>query len=185
MLKHIIIAGAPRAGKTTLSRKLQDYYDRYTHYKLDSIKRAVFDIFCPGSKDWHLASKVVSRIIQKVVDDNEQESSKKELFIFDTPHLYPEDLKDFDKEKFLIVFLGYTETTVQAKTDEIIKYDDKSCWTQKLPREKLEELVQGNIEFSKEIRTQCRRHGIKFFDMSNNLPRNVERIYSQILYTNK
>ena len=184
MNKHIIIAGSPRAGKTTLSRKIIERFPRYTHYKMDSIKRAVFDIFYPGNSDWHVASKIVSRIIKKIVDDNKQESTQNELFIFDTPHLYPEDLKDFDKNEYLIVFIGYTEISVKEKTEEILKYDKDTCWTQKLDREKLEELVKGNIEFSKEIRSQCRKYGLKYFDMSNNLPRTIERVKAFIVDNN-
>ena len=103
-MKHIILAGAPRSGKTTVSRELT--YLGYTHYRLDSIKRACFSFFNPKQNDWHGASKFTVEIIKKLVDDNEQESIRKEYFIFDTPHLYPEDVKDLDPNLFLVVFVG-------------------------------------------------------------------------------
>jgi len=166
MKKHIIVAGTPRAGKTTISRELT--YLGYVHYRLDSIKRAIFSIFFPNEKDWHKASQITVKIIEKLVDDNEQESTRKEFFIFDTPHLYPEDVAKLDKDKYLIVFIGYTDVDVSEKVQSILDYDDETCWTHKLSREKLEELVRGNIEFSKEIKEQCETYGIPYFDVSNN-----------------
>ena len=164
-MKHIIIAGAPRSGKTTVSRELTSF-SGCVHYRLDSIKRAVFEIFCPGNKDWHFASKMTVKIIQKLVDDNNQESTRKEYFIFDTPHLYPEDVATLNKDEFLIVFVGYTDVDVDEKVDTILRYDAKTCWTQKLSREKLKSLVEGNVSFSKEIKVQCEKYGIPYFDVS-------------------
>ena len=166
-MKHIIIAGAPRSGKTTISRELTAF-SGCVHYRLDSIKRAVFDIFCPGKKDWHFASQMTVKIIEKLVDDNNLESTRKEYFIFDTPHLYPEDVIKLDLHEFIIVFIGYTSIDTDKKVDSIIKYDAQTCWTQQLSREKLKSLVEGNIAFSKEIKSQCEKYGIPYFDVSEN-----------------
>ena len=175
-MKHVIIAGAPRAGKTTLSRMIRlvihSYYTHsavYNHYKLDSIKRAVFDFFKPKKNDWHTASKLVATIIQKVCDDNAQESTEHECFIFDTPHLYPEDLAKFDRTKYLIVFLGYTDVSVNDKVDSILTHDVPSCWTHKLSRKKLKKLVEGNIDFSIEIKKQCKQYDFMYFDVSHDM----------------
>lgn len=168
-MKHIIIAGAPRSGKTTISRELTAF-GGYVHYRLDSIKRAVFDIFCPEKKDWHFASKMTVKIIEKLVDDNNQESVRKEFFIFDTPHLYPEDIAHLSKDNYLIVFIGYTNIDVDEKVDNILKYDSGTCWTHKLERNKLRSLVEGNIAFSKEIKSQCEKYSIPYFDVSDNSP---------------
>ncbi len=173
-MKHIIVAGAPRSGKTTISRELT--YLGYVHYRLDSIKRAVFSIFCPGVHDWHKASKVTVEIIEKLVDDNDQESSRMEYFIFDTPHVYPEDVRHLDKNKYLIVFLGYTDVSLEDKVNHILAHDTKTCWTQKLPREKLTSLVEGNIAFSKEISAQCVEYGIPYFDVSHDIALVLSRV---------
>ncbi|MBR6253524.1 MAG: AAA family ATPase [Clostridia bacterium] len=165
-MKHIILAGAPRSGKTTVSRELT--YLGYTHYRLDSIKRACFSFFKPEQSDWHAASKFTVEVIKKLVDDNELESIRKEYFIFDTPHVYPEDVKDLDSNMFLIVFVGYIDIDVDHKVDYVIKHDSATCWTQKITREKLRELVQGNINFSKELKSQCEKYSLPYFDVSHN-----------------
>ena len=177
-MKHIIVAGAPRSGKTTISRELT--YLGYVHYRLDSIKRAIFSIFCPNEKDWHKASQITVKIIEKLVDDNEQESIRKEFFIFDTPHLYPEDVANLDKDKYLIVFIGYTDVDVSEKVQTILEYDAETCWTHKQTKERLHELVQGNIEFSKEIKTQCKKHGIPYFDVSKEPEINLNKVKDYI-----
>lgn len=164
-MKHIILAGAPRSGKTTVSRELT--YLGYTHYRLDSIKRACFSFFNPKQNDWHAASKFTVEIIKKLVDDNEQESIRKEYFIFDTPHLYPEDVKDLDPNLFLVVFVGYTNIDVDQKIESVIKHDSDTCWTQKISKEKLRELIEGNVRFSKEIKRECEQCSLPYFDVSS------------------
>lgn len=49
-MKHVIIAGASRAGKTSLSIELSKC--GYTHYKMDSIVRAMCHIFNLDRHDW-------------------------------------------------------------------------------------------------------------------------------------
>ena len=165
-MKHIIIAGAPRSGKTTISRELISFTG-CVHYRLDSIKRAVFDILSLNKKDWWFASRMTAQIIDKLVDDNEQESVRKEFFIFDTPHLYPREVaENLDLEKFVVVFLGYTDVNIEEKVGSILKYDAKTCWTHKLSIQELTSLVKGNVRFSKEIKEQCEKYGIPYFDVS-------------------
>jgi hypothetical protein len=99
-----------------------------------------------------------------------------EYFIFDTPHIYPEDVKHLDRNKYLIIFLGYTDVGVEEKVEHILSHDAASCWTQKLPREKLVSLVEGNIEFSKEIAEQCSEYDIPYFDVSHNISLQLARV---------
>ncbi len=183
-MKHVIIAGAPRSGKTTLSRMLRSYYPTpvFTHYKMDSIKRVVFDTFCPENKDWHYASEVVAKMIKKICDDNAQESSNPEYIIFDSPHLYPKDLVDFDRSKFLIVFLGYTDISVEKKAAQILEHDAPSCWTRKLKIPKLKSLIEGNIAFSQEIKKQCAKYGFYYFDTSHNMYQSLIEILNFIVH---
>ncbi len=177
-MKHTILAGAPRSGKTTVSRELT--YLGYTHYRLDSIKRACFSFFKPEQHDWHAASKFTIEVIKKLVDDNEQESIRKEFFIFDTPHVYPEDAIALDPNMFLIVFVGYTDIDVEQKIDYIIKHDSDTCWTQKLSREKLRGLIQGNINFSKEIKVQCEKYHLPYFDVSHDFTKVISDVKDYI-----
>jgi hypothetical protein len=151
---------------------------------MDSIKRAVFDMFCPGSNDWHLASSVVSQMIKKICDDNAQESSSPEFFIFDSPHIYPEDLLILPKSNFIIVFLGYTDINPRTKMKDIRSYDSKDCWTQKLSEEQLLSLIKGNIEYSEEIKEQCYKYGFPYFDTSKDMNSTLIRALNYIVNNN-
>ncbi len=186
-MKHIIIAGAPRSGKTTLSRSVHMYYKNpiYTHYKMDSIKRATFDILGLKNKDWHFASTFVAEMIKRICSDNEQESSDPEFFIFDTPHLYPDDLAKFPKSKFLIIFLGYTDISAKEKAIQILEHDSPNCWTKKVSNERLMELVNGNIAFSEEIKAQCSNHDMLYFDTSKNIHTILHSAFNSIIELNQ
>ena len=55
-MKHVIIAGASRSGKTTLSLKLRER--GFTHYKMDTIKRGLDNNFYDGRIELFLKVKL-------------------------------------------------------------------------------------------------------------------------------
>ena len=180
--KHVIIAGVPRAGKTTLARTISSFCGMQ-HYKLDAIKRAIFEMLCSDRKgDWHFASDVVAQLIQQIVDDNERESKWEERFVFDTPHLYPNSLKNIDRRKFIVVFLGYTYCDPMQKLRDIREHDGEKCWTRKMSDEELLRQIKESIAYSKEIKEQCKENNFQYFDVSQSMKRVLEAANSYVFF---
>ena len=179
-MKHIIIAGCGRCGKTTLCLKLSKF--GFVHYKMDSIKRGIDRNFWDKYQaDWKEVSPHMSKLISRMIYENETDIVKnKEYYLIDTIHIYPEDLAKYDLKNTVIVFLGFANTTVDKKLKQIRKYD-KDVWTTKVDDEKMRYDTKLSIEYSKEAKEQCEQLGIKYFDVSKNFKKVQKEIYDYLL----
>ena len=164
---HVIIAGAARSGKTTLSLMLNEY--GYTHYKMDSIKRGICESYFLKYDDWEDVSPIMCRIINRIIEDNKTDTNyMKEKYLFDTPFLYPKDIEMINTEDTKVVFLGYAHIDIENEMKLIREHDEENYWTNKISDEALRKETYDNIEFSKYLEDECNKLGIKYFDTSNN-----------------
>lgn len=177
---HVIIAGAARSGKTTLSLMLNKY--GFTHYKMDSIKRGICESFSLKYDDWKDVSPIMCTIINRIIEDNKTDTNYlKEKYLFDTPFLYPKDIKMINLEDTKVIFMGYAHIDVDEMVKKIRENDLDNYWTnQKNDEELIKETIQ-NIEFSKYIEEECNKYGIKYYDTSNNREMVFEEIINDII----
>lgn len=164
---HVIIAGAARAGKTTLSLMLNN--EGFTHYKMDSIKRGMCEAYNLKYDSWDEVSKVMSIIINRIIEDNKTDTNfLKEKYLFDIPFIYPRDLSLINTEDTLVIFLGYAKASMAKHFLKIRNNDASNLWTSKLDDETLAGNIKENIEFSKELERECKKYNIPYFDTSFN-----------------
>lgn len=162
-MKHIIVAGTALAGKTTLAIYLVK--KGYIHYKMDSIKRAISDIYNDNS-DWKEFSPKMFNIINRMIEENKTDTVyNKEYYVIDTCHLLPRDAYKL-KDKAEIIFIGYTNISVQDKLKEIRDKDTPNRWTYKLDDNKLIKMIEENIEFSKYLKEECLKYNLKYYETS-------------------
>ena len=164
-MKNILVIGVARSGKSRFSKK----FDNYNHIPMDYITSSLKHNF----KETNITSNVI-------IDKN---SSKKlslllshvinimndtdELFLIDSAHLYPEDIYPYiDTNKWDIYCLGYPNTTVEDKFNEIRKYDTDKDWTHKRNDDELKDIISKLIDISKEMKESCERLNINFIDTS-------------------
>lgn len=166
-IMHIIIAGAARAGKTTLSLMLNN--EGFTHYKMDSIKRGICEAYNLEYDSWDEVSTVMSIIINRIIEDNKTDTNfLKEKYLFDIPFIYPKDLSLINTEDTLVIFLGYAKASAAKHFLKIRNNDASNLWTSKLDDETLSKNVKENIEFSKKLERECKKYNIPYFDTSFN-----------------
>lgn len=162
--KHVIVAGACRAGKTTLSKSLVDL--GFIHYKMDAVKRAAYKVFeLDKNSDWSVLSSKIIQIIESIIEDNSADDSH-ERFVIDTPYVYPKDLANIDREKFVVIFVGYSQITPTEKLVQIRQNDSDNCWTTSVPDNEMLKQSQMSIEYSKIVKKQCVENGFAYFDTS-------------------
>lgn len=170
--KHVIIAGACRAGKTTLSKSLSEL--GFIHYKMDAIKRAIYKVFELDKKeDWSALSPKIIQIIESIIEDSGADDSH-ERFVIDTPYIYPKDLVNIDREKFVVIFIGYSQTTPEEKLNIIRQNDSKNCWTNSVSDSEMLKQSKMSIEYSKVVKKQCKEIGFAYFDTSTNFTETLE-----------
>lgn len=180
-MKHIIIAGASRSGKTTLSMMLAK--KGFVHYKMDSIKRGIDNNFCERIKDdWEKTSPKMSHLIKTIINENESDLTKeKEYYVIDTCHIYPSDISKEDIKNTIIVFLLYPNLNVKEKIKFIRKYDSENIWTNKFSDEENIDNLEYGIEYSKKALKEAIKYNVKYYDTSKNFKKVIKRAYEEIL----
>lgn len=179
-MKHIIIAGASRCGKTTLSLKLCK--SGFTHYKMDSIKRGIDNNFWNGYKDdWKKVSPHIAKLISVMLNDYQTDIVKdKEYYLIDTCHLYPSDIIKYDLKNTIIIFIGYSKINIDKKLQQIRKYDN-GVWSNAVSDNEMKYGISLGIEYSKIAKEECEKYNIKYFDISKNFKKVLKEIYDYII----
>ena len=177
---HVIIAGAARAGKTTLSLMLNEY--GYTHYKMDSIKRGICESEILNPDDWDKVSSVMCTVINRIIEDNKTDTNYlKEKYLFDTPFLYPKDISSINIENTIVVFLGHAHISVEEEMKLIRENDEENYWTNKINDEELRKWTSDSIEFSKYLEEECKKLGIKYYDTSFDRENVLKQVLNDII----
>lgn len=180
MTRHILIAGACRSGKTTLSLKLAK--EGYMHYKMDSIKRGICKSFNIDGHDWLNLSHKMANIINTIILENYSDTVfLEEQYVLDVSHLLPKDTFIIDRNKTLILFLGYSKNSLEEQVKLIREHDQDYYWSSKLSDQQLVEMIKKNIEFSKYLESECLKYDIPYFDTSLDRENKINEIKQYIL----
>lgn len=179
-MKHIILAGSSRCGKTTLAMKFRKY--GYVHYKMDSIKRGIDNNFWKRyQSDWKVVSPYMAHLINQMILDNKSDIVRnKEYYFIDTCHLYPKDIIKYNLDDVIIVFVGYNNLNIDKKIKDIRKYDKKT-WSKDINDEDLKDYLISGIEYSNEVKKECEKYNIKYFDTGKNFKKVIKEVEKYLL----
>lgn len=184
--KHVIIAGVPRAGKTTICSKLANSL-QYQHLDMDAITLA-FEHAYPETGAGHTdkwrfieTSKHLITFLESLAMNHNYDKLSYGL-VMDLYHITPKDYKNYIKEEqCAIYFLGYPYISVEQKLKEIRKFDTIFDWTNKLSDEKIKEHVATYIAISKWLKEECEKYTLPFIDISQNREQVIEEVVNRIL----
>ena len=132
MKKHIIIAGAPRAGKSTVSQILSETY-HYQHISMDSIIAGIEKVFPEAGIDsdakgdieinTRYISKRIAQFIQAMIDSGEYDERDYGMVI-DVYQLLPEDyIQYIDKSACGIAYFITSDVSAMERF-EILTAND-------------------------------------------------------------
>lgn len=179
-MKNIIIAGIPRSGKTTLSKRLFRELQNYNLIQQDIIETAVFKMY----KDFlakregnqleeilsinvsevnHIAKELLQNIYNHSIQDD-----KNIGFILDTFGMSMEQLKEYQNKGDIIIVLGCYELTKEQFLDNIRKYDTPNDRTYYLGDFILSNELEYYVKKTKEDKNKCQELGLTYIDTSNN-----------------
>jgi len=78
-------------------------------------------------------------------------------------------------DKVKVVFVGYNEINVKDKVAQVRKHSDgESDWLTKESDEYIRDHIENMIGYSKMIKNECEKHGLSYFDTSDNFLRAIE-----------
>ncbi len=173
MKNNIIIAGVPRAGKSTISHQLSKRYG-YQHISMDSII-AGFEKCFPetgvntyaglSSMDTlHMISGKMAPFIRAMLDSSEYDEFEPGM-VLDMYQLLPADyMKYIHGANCEIFYLITSDVTPEERLAIQKKYDTEKDYSFYKSKEELREGAGYIVEQSIYIKEQCQKYGLPYFE---------------------
>lgn len=190
MKNNIIIAGVPRAGKSTLSHILSRKYG-YQHVSMDSIVAGFESVFPALGIAWwpskatdmppldvlRNASGKIALFISAMLESGEYDEFEPGMIV-DAYQLFPEDYVKHLKDKNCEVFYLITSDVTPEERFSIQKtYDTEKDYTFYKQDDELRGECVELVEESKFIKEQCIKYNLPYFETA----RNREKVFEQII----
>lgn len=187
MKNNIIIAGVPRAGKSTVSHMLSKKFG-YQHVSMDSIiagfekcfPETGVSTYCGLSSmdTLKLISSKMTPFVRAMLDSAEYDEFEPGM-VLDMYQLLPEDydkyLRDANCE---IVYLLTSDVTPQERFEIQKKYDTPKDYTFYKSDEELIEGAHYIVEQSILMKEQCEKHGLTYYETAHEREKAFQRLFA-------
>ena len=186
MKKHIIIAGVPRSGKSTLSQIRANNLG-YQHISMDSIIAGIESVFPetginsdadidPQENIQYISSKM-ALFIRAMMDSGEYEECSYGMVI-DIFQLLPQHYVQYiDPSVCDIYYFGTSDVTPEERYELLKKYDTPKDYTYYHSEEKNRRDCIDIVTISKLLKEQCKIFHLPYYDTSYGR----EQIFQSIL----
>lgn len=184
MINNLIIAGVPRAGKSTLSHLLAKKYG-YQHISMDAIIAGFEKCFPETGVNTYaglssmdtlrLISGKMAPFVRAMLDSCEYDEFEPGM-ILDMYQLLPEDyVKYIRGANCEIAYLITSDVTPEERFAIQKKYDTEKDYTFYKPDEELRQGAEYIVEQSLLIRAQCQRYGLPYYETARDRERAVRQ----------
>lgn len=175
--KHIIIAGVPRAGKSTISQMISKKFG-YQHISMDSIIAGIEKTFPETGIDSDAdvqpcdnlinISAKMAPFIRAMMDSGEYDELNYGMVI-DIYQLLPKDFVQYIDNSICDIYYFITsEVTAQERYEILKAHDTPNDYTYYLSDEENMENCISIVEISKLLKEQCLKFDLPYFETSNN-----------------
>lgn len=186
MKNNIIIAGVPRAGKSTISQILSKRFG-FQHISMDSIiagfekcfPETGVNTYCGLSSldTLKLISGKMAPFVRAMIDSKHYDEFEPGM-IFDMYQLLPQDYEKYLRDANCQVFYFLTsDVTPQERVEIQRKYDTPKDYTFNRSDDELLEGAEYIVEQSLIMKEQCEKLGIPFYETA----RNREKVFADFL----
>ena len=173
-MKNVLIIGSPRAGKTTLSRLINQKL-KYSIINLDDIVSA-FQVAHPqlGIRHDEDDNKVAANFAPfllaylKALSDGPNFYGDCKFVVEGTHIDFEKVISSIDKKKYLVLGLTYNETSSEEIYNNLKKHDTEDDWTYWSTEDQLKEDVKYFIKRNSWFNKKFKEYDIKTFDTSKN-----------------
>lgn len=173
--KHIIIAGVPRAGKSTISQEISKRYG-YQHISMDSVIAGIERVFpetgvdsdanVPELDNLYYISNKIALFIRAMMDSGEYEELDYGMVI-DVYQLLPQDyVKNIDQSICDIFYFVTADVTPEERFEILKKYDTLKDYTFYKSDDENKSDCISIVEISKVLKEQCEQYKLPCFETS-------------------
>ena len=175
MTKHIIIAGVPRAGKSTGSQMIAKKYG-YQHISMDSIiagfEKAFPQVGIDTDADTDVQENVqsistkIAPFLRAMMDSGEYDECDYGMVI-DVFQLLPEDYRKYiDPAVCDIYYFITSDVTAEERFELLKQYDTPKDYTFYKPEEENRRSCVEIVEISKFYKEQCEKYQLSHYEMA-------------------
>lgn len=190
MKKHIIIAGVPRSGKSSLCQRISKEFG-YQHISMDSIIAGIEKTFpetrinsdadAANADLWENIQYISAKMalfIRVMIDSGEYDECDYGMVI-DIFQLLPQHYVQYiDASVCDIYYLGTSEVTPEERYRILKKYDTPKDYTYYKSAEESRRDCADIVMVSNRLKQLCGTYGLPYFDTSYNRERIFETILS-------
>ena len=184
MKNNLIIAGVPRAGKSTVAHLLASRYG-YQHVSMDAIIAGFEKCFPETGVSTYqgLSSKDTLRVIsgkmapfvRAMLESGEYDEFKPGM-VLDMYQLLPEDYDRFIRGANCdIVYFITSDVTPEERFAIQKKYDTEKDYTFYKSDEELREGAEYIVEQSLLMKAQCEQYGLPFYETAHEREQAIQR----------
>jgi len=187
MKTNIIIAGVPRAGKSTISHIISRKFG-YQHVSMDAINAGFERVFPElgintyadmSSLDilYNISGKVAP-FIRAMMDSGEYDEFGRGM-VLDIYQLLPEDyMKHLSGANCEIFYLLNSDVTPEERFRILKAHDTEKDYSFHIPDEDLREGCEYSVEQSKLMKAQCEKYGLPYYETA----RDRETVFAQLIH---
>ncbi len=176
MKKYIIIAGVPRAGKSTVSQRIAKQMG-YQHISMDSILAGIEKVFLETKIDTDAAvepqkniefiSSKVAPFIRAMMDSGEYDECNYGVVI-DVYQLLPRDYVQFVQNEKCEIYYFLSSDVTSVERFEILKaHDTPNDYTYYHSDEENKKDCEDIVNISHFMKEQCVLYGLPYYETSN------------------
>ncbi len=169
-MKNIVILGASRAGKSTLTKMICEKYPNYNVIIGDAVRKAFSEILPQNNINNNNGSGMIEdfpKFLAYMFYRSIKICDRKFNYIIDSCDILPEKAKElFEKEDTIIIFLGFPKLTEEEHFYQIKQYQKNTDWTYNKDDDFMKEHVKRWIAKSKYFEKKCKELDIWFVDTS-------------------
>jgi len=186
MKNNIIIAGVPRAGKSTISRIISKKFG-YQHVSMDSINAGFERVFpelgintysdMSSLEILYNISGKIAPFIKAMMDSGEYDEFDRGM-ILDVYQLLPDDyINNLSENNCDIFYFITSDVTPEERFLIQKKYDTENDYTFYYPDEQIREGCEYIVEQSLLMKEQCIKYGLPYFETASNR----ESVFAQFI----
>lgn len=184
MKKHIIIAGAPRAGKSTIAQRIALSFG-YQHLSMDAVLAGIervfpgFDTNAETQSNVELISEKIAPFIRAMMDSGEYDECSYGMVI-DVFQLLPKDFIQYIDRSICDIFYFITSDVSTGERFEILKSNDTPAdYTYFNSDDENRRKCEHIVAISELMKAQCLSFGLPFFETAHDR----EHIFQDFLHS--
>lgn len=188
-MKNIVIMGAGRTGKTTLSKLIKDRWNQYNIIHSDTIKWGIirgkgqeqyYRSNIEEQKKWEHGDefqKTLVEIYKAFINKDEKNYG----ILLETGQLTPRYIKELiDNYNVYCICLGHGDLDKKGIMDLCRKNDQEKDWSYRISDKDLDIHAEQWAESNKLLKIECPQYGIEYIDTHTNREETLNKIMEKI-----